>query len=440
MIGDGDRWRMLADRVDSRLGRRIALVLLSLIFLSLGASTVYRASPWASKHRTDFTVYTAAGQAVVQGTPLYEAQNQRGWLYMYLPIFAIAMVPLSFFPDYIAAGIWYVISVAMLVHMLWLSAAMARRFWPTANWSVFWLAVWTFGAIFWPTISGIARGQASVLLAWLVTLTIWAWFEKRPWLSGFALAGAIVVKVFPVLFIIYFAFKRQWMLLLTTFVWLVAMVFVFPSAVFGMKGNLQLLDTWVHDVVMDANRPDVSEDEERYDQMANPRLERNQSVQAVAIRFIAPDDERADETGAENLAEWVGRAICAVLGIATAIACWPGRASRSDRATLVQLSLVIMLMLFASPVSWSHSFAMMALPIAVLLALASTTSAPGWRRFAIVFGAYVVFGILGSVVLELRIYGVLMWTTLAVYLILWPIARQVSEQKGPQRAPIAQAV
>jgi hypothetical protein len=421
--GQADRWRLLAHRVDSVAGRRAMFAVMAFIFVFVGASTVYRASPWASKHRTDFTVYTAAGQAVVQGTPLYEAQNSRGWLYMYLPIFAIAMVPLSFFPDAVAAGIWYVISVAMLVHMLWLSGSLARRFWPDTNWPVAWIGVWTFFGIFWPTVSGMARGQASVLLAWLVTLAIWAWFEKRQWLAGAALAAAIVVKVFPVLFLAYFAFKRQWTMLLATGVWLAMMVFVLPSLVFGVGGNLDLLRTWVNDVVMDANRPDVSEEGERYGQMANPRLERNQSVQAVMIRLIAPNDDVADATGMENVAEWVGRGICGILGIVTAIACWRGRASRSDRTTLVQFALLIMLMLFVSPVSWSHSFALMALPMAILLAAAGTTAAPGWHRYAAVYFVFFALAVVASFVLPLRVIGTLLWSTVAVFIVLWPLAR-----------------
>ena len=83
--------------------KRGVLLLGLAIAIVLGISTVFRSGPhkfgdtsWGSPyHRTDFTVYTAAGRAVIDGSDLYKARNDRGWNYIYPPLFAIVMVPLA---------------------------------------------------------------------------------------------------------------------------------------------------------------------------------------------------------------------------------------------------------------------------------------------------------------------------------------------------------
>jgi hypothetical protein len=63
-------------------------VLITLIILIFAYSTVYRVA-WNDIQRTDFTVYTEAGKAILYQLDLYHVQNIRGWRYVYLPPFAI---------------------------------------------------------------------------------------------------------------------------------------------------------------------------------------------------------------------------------------------------------------------------------------------------------------------------------------------------------------
>ena len=107
---------MPADSAIPRRVRNSILVAFALLFIGVGWSTVYRAG-LGERERTDFTVYHAAGRAVIDGTPLYEAKNVRGWLYMYLPVFAVLMVPLAVLPKTVAAGVFYLLSLAALLQL-----------------------------------------------------------------------------------------------------------------------------------------------------------------------------------------------------------------------------------------------------------------------------------------------------------------------------------
>ncbi len=80
-------------------------------------------------HRTDLTVYTTAGAAMFDGRDPYAVHNPRGWHYLYPPLFAILMSPLSLLNSQWQGVIWYAISVATA----WGCFTESRRLWCWLN-------------------------------------------------------------------------------------------------------------------------------------------------------------------------------------------------------------------------------------------------------------------------------------------------------------------
>lgn len=391
--------------------RVIALVLGVGLMIGLGVSTVYRSGPhqfgdrtWGSReHRTDFTVYHEAGRAVVAGANIYEVKNPRGWVYQYLPVFAVVMVPLALLNVFWASLAWYILSVAMFVHTLWLSVRLARKYYPNHRVPDFWVGALAAILILWPTMSGLARGQASLLLMWLVTWSVWLHTQGRPWRAGLVLAGAIILKIFPALLLVYWAAKRQWIAATATVVWLLVLIWVVPSAAYGVRGNYALLRQWVTTVAMPANQPDQSVDNVRYSQMINPYLDRNQSVQAVTIRWIA---------GGDHSREALARRVAMGGNVAMlALSVWACRRMR-PRRELLEMCVVLQLMLFFAPVSWSHNYTLLVLPLVVALAV-------GWGeetrplRWALV--CFTVAEVLALAVKPCHTFGALLCGTLVLW-------------------------
>ena len=72
-----------------------AVVGLALVMVVvLGVLMVHRAA-FSTELNSDFMTYRAAGWAVLTGSDIYEAQNSRGWPYVYPPPFAILMTPFA---------------------------------------------------------------------------------------------------------------------------------------------------------------------------------------------------------------------------------------------------------------------------------------------------------------------------------------------------------
>ena len=254
-------------RLRDRPAEAGVVVVLVLLFLGVGYSTVYRAAALGGTERSDFTVYHAAGEAVLDGTNIYEAQNVRGWLYMYLPIFAVLMVPLAVLPKTVAAGVFYLLSVAALAHLTWISARLATsrggagpppRLLPRwrdvrAPLPVFWVGLAALLLTGWPWMSGLTRGQASILLSWLTTLSVALFLRSRPaarWAGGFALALATLIRVFPGLLGFWLILRGKWRAVLACVVGGLTLFVVVPSLVFGPRGNAALVRQWVRTVAL----------------------------------------------------------------------------------------------------------------------------------------------------------------------------------------------
>jgi alpha-1,2-mannosyltransferase len=367
---------------------RILAAAAIVLAVALSVTTVYRSGPhtmfgrtFGSKvHRTDFTVYHEAGRAVLDGRNIYEVANPRGWVYQYLPVFSILMVPLALLSVFWASLIWCLLSEAMVAHTVWLSVKMARRFWPEHRVPDAWLAAGVVALLAWPIISGIERGQASPLIAWLVTLAIWFVLQRRCWWSGAALAAAVVLKIFPALLLPFLAWKRQWLALAAALVWLALLVWGVPSLVFGVRGNQALLRQWWTTVARPANEPEQAAGNRRFGQMIDPRIDRNQSVQAVTIRWFG--------AGRERLARAVAAGINLALLAVSAWAVWRGVGE--TRRLLAQFCVAVLLMLAMAPVSWLHNFVLMAVPLTVAVVLGFGCGAKPMRIAVILFAAAMI--------------------------------------------------
>lgn len=403
--------------------RTILLALAVGLMTVLAVRTVYRSGPHqmfgctfgSQNHRTDFTVYHEAGRAVLAGRNIYEVSNPRGWVYQYLPVFSIVMVPLAPLSVFWASLMWCVLSQAMIAHTVWLSVKMARQFWPEHRVPDHWLAASIVGLLAWPIISGIERGQASPLIAWLVTLAVWCWLKKRWWSSGAALAGAVVLKIFPALFLPFLVWKRQWRAVTAATLWLAVLVWGAPSLVFGWKSNQALLRQWWTTVARPANEPEQATGNRRFTQMINPRIDRNQSLQAVMIRWWGQGQERP------------ARAAAAAINLMLlAASAWVmRRRGETPRRLFAELCVVVLLMLVLAPVSWLHNFSLMIAPLTLAVAAGFGCGVGLLQAAVILFGAAMFAA---RVAPACYTYGTVLFGTLVLWgALVWLLARRGSE-------------
>lgn len=385
------------------------------LVVGLGFNTVNRAV-WSPYHSTDLTVYLEAGKAVLDGTNIYEAHNVRGWYYLYLPIFAILMVPFALMNVFWASVLWYSISVLILLQAVRVSVRLARGAFPTCRLEDFWLCALTALLVLWPLWLGITRGQVSVLVTFLVTIGVSLYMNGRKWLAGLCLAGSIVVKVAPALLVVYFLGKRRFGIVASTAAWLVVLTAIIPSGVYGVQRNQELVAQWVRKIARPANAPEQARHNVLYSQAMNPRLVSNQSVHAVVFRWLAGQTESTAIPEREPLARRMAMAVNAALLVMCAWACCQGNAGDDKRRTVLELCSVVPLILFLSPVSWNHNYVLLMLPLAVGVAIAfsdASVNSRGALRIGLI--AYALCVLLALTMRPLRVLGPLLWGALALW-------------------------
>jgi hypothetical protein len=157
-------------------------------------------------HMTDFTVYTEAGAAFFDGRPPYEVTNLRGWKYLYPPLFALLVAPLSALSASWQATLWFAVSVLLCLGSYFecrrlLAGVLDEQ--PAPRRFMVRLGIIAGAAAIFPVLNCLQRGQIGVILLYplLVGLRLVLLGEtRRAWFAGgLVLALPVVLKLTPLL-------------------------------------------------------------------------------------------------------------------------------------------------------------------------------------------------------------------------------------------------
>lgn len=401
--------------------KRIVAVVAVVLVIIIGYSTVYRAGPhtwrgktWGSKvHRCDLTVCLAAGRAVLDGADIYEAQNIRGWYYIYPPPFAILMVPFALLPVFWASLIWYILSVILIAGAVRFCVRMVRDAYRYDG-DTFWLYVVPPFLVIWLLTSALQHGQTTPVLLWLVIAGLAYQARGRELFGGACPAGAILLKVTPVLLLAYFVWRKRWRFVAATVAAMAVGALVLPAAVYGWHGNLAHWHKWISRVAAPATQSESDrESAALYETLLNPNMSNNQSLQTVLWRLTGSPKARGVATGV--LAVMAGVIVCV------------GWRRREDNELII-LGAVIAWAALVPPVAWSHHFMVLLLPLTVLVFLAGHDPAPANRL--LVRCALVVYAICfaAAAATPWRWRGMLCWGTMVLWAALIAVASRHARQ------------
>jgi hypothetical protein len=203
--------RHRARELVNNAAENLLLVILVGIFLWRGFLPA-----WKSLN-TDFPNYYLAARLYQQGLPLEQVydwtwiQRQKDHAGIERPIVTFALLtpfsllpasPFSSLPPLEAKRDWLLTNLLLLALAVYLLCRMSklnpRR-----------VAILVFLAIV-PLRTNFLFGQEYVLLLFLFTLAAWLYFSNRPLESGLILAVGGALKIYPSLFLIFFARKKQW--------------------------------------------------------------------------------------------------------------------------------------------------------------------------------------------------------------------------------------
>jgi hypothetical protein len=394
---------------DRRIRGRVfaALLLALLLFGWFDVRTKARVGP--DEHKTDFTCYTAAATAMLDGRSPYDAANVNGWPYIYPPLFGLLVAPMRHWPYEWQQMAWFAINVLFawgayresvrLVHAFAAHRSL-RRDQPVPRWLVVTGVLTVIG----PATSVMRGGQVGLLLLYLTLLGLRLALTGSRWhwaAGGVVWALAVAVKVLPLfpavalLLLLATIGDGSWRGRLARPAWfgggfaagLLVWLLAVPAVALGWSTNLAYLDEFNARVLQRRALDD-----------ARDAAWTNKSLVHVARRATYWAVDRADDPSREGLVWWTPRGkgtpqplplttaqrvaggiVIAGLGAGLLAFLWRLARERSAVAVAAGVGVAWNVTLAASPLSWGHYFVLV-LPAAAYLPL--WTWSRGWSRAA----------------------------------------------------------
>ncbi len=166
------------------------------------------------------------------------------------PVTLAVFGPLTWFSPPNAEFIWAMCKYIFSIGIFWAVYRMARQAGVKLSVTaiLLMLAVW-----FWPALQDIQEGQTNLFMLLPLTLGLCAAQLDAPgwkWLGGILIAFAVCIKVTPLVFFIYFLWKRQWHVAGGFLAGLLLGLLLIPAAIFGWTQNLAWLRQWARIMIV----------------------------------------------------------------------------------------------------------------------------------------------------------------------------------------------
>lgn len=222
---------------------KIFFLTLVLFTVVTGIMTVYRAHSGSN----DFDTFYYAGRAVLDSDGLYYideyySENPKIGPFLYPPFAACFFALLAWLPLTLAAFLWNILALAcfglsfVLIGKLFSSSNehMQQAFFRLSRWDQGLLLVFLISVF----LDNLAMAQANLFVVFLCLAGLALFLTKRPFFSGLVFAAAVGIKLSPLLFFVYFLFKRQWRLLAGFVLGGILCTAIIPILFLGFETNI----------------------------------------------------------------------------------------------------------------------------------------------------------------------------------------------------------
>jgi Glycosyltransferase family 87 len=352
-----------------------------LFLVTCVALTVYVLVPemFGNGKTKDYPLWFWAGQQVLQGKPLYPADPNTHFEFIYPPLPAILLAlpgALGKIPLYLALSLLNAVA-------WWMTGQLSNAMAGSGRMPGAWIAALPGFLTITFVYDMFDLGQPNLVLLALMLTGFW-WLQRgRPWAAGGMFALATAIKVFPVAVLPYLVWRRHWVAAASMIACTGILLYLVPAPVRGFERNAAELSTWYRGMVGSSSEKGFGQrDEQNWSWV-------NQSIIAVTHRLTRPvnynQDDPAKPAGTMNVidldfraANWVVLAVSLLIGLGF-IAILPPASKVTPRAQAEELGILFCLMTVASPLARQYYFMWLFFPLTVLIHRAAYDPRPRAR-------------------------------------------------------------
>jgi alpha-1,2-mannosyltransferase len=272
--------------------------------------------------------------------------------WVYLPAYLWIFRPFAKFDFPAASRIWLAVNVILTLICFWLLWS-ARRLPSLSPRIKSWRLVWYVFIMltFQPVFSNLWHGQVTALIFACFCLFYWLFRREYKFLAGFVLGVIVPFKFYPALFVFYFIWRREWRLVAGVGAAGLALMLVSLFTV-GWEGNLAYFQI----VVSELGGGGI------------PAFN-NQSISGFLLHTFTKGNVFAWLD--VEVPVWLSGLRFATVLLLVGVVAWSIQRPTSTNIKAndvidLDLSLIIYVMLLASPITWYHYFMWLLFPLVVL--------------------------------------------------------------------------
>lgn len=192
----------------------------------------------------DFHLHWELGRRMAAGEYLYA----HGTDAPYPPFWGLAHLPLSVFSDHWGQVVAFPLFFVAFGTLLWSLRRLTEQGIPLTKDAAFWAAAAAVALCSRYLVRDMVEVGVNLFLVAMSYLGVWLWTERKEWWGGISLGLAMALKCTPSLFLVWFLYKRQWKMALTTTVAATAFT-VSPALVMGPAEFARIFAEWAGRVV-----------------------------------------------------------------------------------------------------------------------------------------------------------------------------------------------
>lgn len=350
--------RVTARVLRSPAAKRGLAILLGLVVLFLWANMVRRALQGRSSQYDQFVDFSR--NLVYENRNVYAEYTHS--ITKYPPFFGLLFAPLVPLPTVVGASIWFWLNLLLSVGAARLSTRVVRA---TGHAGPLPPALWALPLLLAAGIIGsnLETAQVNIFILFFLCLGLVEFRQGRDLWAGAWLGFVTALKLTSAVMLLYFAYKRSFRVLLGAALALAVCWGILPLFVLGADDYFAVTRAWFQDLIPYFAQGTIAEGVTGF-------RHTNQALGAVLHRFLTHTPAgggRADlYVNVASLSYPAAATAVKLLSAAIlALLAWICRAPTRERTSLalaLEYSLVIIVTLFISPISWINHYVALLFP------------------------------------------------------------------------------
>lgn len=194
------------------------------------------------KGTDDFDVFMFAAKKLANGQNIYLPPYFNDLRYLYLPFFAWVLSFMNGLEMTSAKFIFLLLNLGLLFRLVWILKEYAK----SVNLNLYRNFVWVIPVsllLVYFVNMNFSVMQLTILILWCILESNWQLRKGREVAAGAILALGAVIKVMPLVFILFYLYKKHTKLFVSSIVAMIVLLLV-PSISLGFNGNLLLINDW----------------------------------------------------------------------------------------------------------------------------------------------------------------------------------------------------